>query len=274
MADLMAHETKGPAAVVDHKKDGVRIDASTHSATLAANTDIRQHYPILSAALPHDEKTIGSDLLQRTRCPYFHDMQSACNKRAPGLGCDAIMGQNQPHAIIGASEECIAVHPSDMAVAMVALGAQVETALTKDGGRILPVDALHRLPGSTPHIDHQLRKGERVMSVVLPKPAERQLYRVMRDRSSGTDVSISIAITFDLELDHFMNIRIGLGGVAHKPWRAARAEEVLEGKAPSPKLFAKAAHAELAEARGYGHNDFKNPMMRELIVDTLSEMTR
>jgi xanthine dehydrogenase YagS FAD-binding subunit len=290
LVDLMKHEIERPDALVDVSRlpheaieqmdDGLRIGAAVTNSALAGDPLIREHYPLLSTALLsgatmqlRNRATTGGNFLQRTRCQYFYDTQRACNKREPGTGCDAIGGLNRFHAILGASEQCIAVHPSDMAVAMVTLGAHVETMMAEGGGRTLPVDALHRLPGDTPHIDHQLRHGELITHVLLPKAAKHQLYRKVRDRSSYAFAVVSIGIAFDLEEGHFMNIRIGLGGVAHKPWRAARAEEVLEGKAPSPELFAEAADAELAEAKGYGHNDFKIPLMRRLIIASLGEMT-
>ncbi|MCO6391172.1 xanthine dehydrogenase family protein subunit M [Aliihoeflea aestuarii] len=290
LIDLMKHEIEQPDALVDVSRlpheaieetgDGVRIGAAVTNSALAGDPIIRERYPLLSTALLsgatmqlRNRATTGGNFLQRTRCQYFYDTQRACNKREPGSGCDAVGGLNRFHAILGASEQCIAVHPSDMAVAMVALGAHVETALGEGSGRTLPADALHRLPGDTPHIDHQLRHGELITHVVLPKAAEHQLYRKVRDRSSYAFAVVSIGVAFDLLEGNFMNVRIALGGVAHKPWRAARAEEILEGKAPSPELFAKAADAELAEARGYGHNDFKIPLMRRLIIASFGEMT-
>lgn len=278
--DMLVDVSRLPHEEIEQTEEGLRIGAAVTNSALAADPVVRKSYPLLSTALLsgatmqlRNRATTGGNFLQRTRCQYFYDTQRACNKREPGSGCDAIGGLNRFHAILGASENCIAVHPSDMAVAMVALGADIETMLPEGGGRTLPADGLHRLPGTTPHIDHQLRQGELITHVVLPKGAKHQLYRKVRDRSSYAFAVVSIGIAFDLLEGHFMNIRVGLGGVAHKPWRAARAEEVLEGKAPSPELFAKAADAELAEAKGQGDNDFKIPLMRRLIIASLTEMT-
>ncbi|MCO6386827.1 xanthine dehydrogenase family protein subunit M [Aliihoeflea sp. 40Bstr573] len=290
LVDLMKHEIERPETLVDvsrlpheeieQTESGLRIGAAVTNSALAADAVVREKYPLLSTALLsgatqqlRNRATTGGNFLQRTRCQYFYDTQRACNKREPGSGCDAIGGLNRFHAILGASENCIAVHPSDMAVAMVALGADAETVLPQGGVRTIPADALHRLPGDTPHIDHQLAQGELITHVVLHKAPQYQMYRKVRDRSSYAFAVVSIGIAFDLLEGHFMKIRIAFGGVAHKPWRAARAEEVLEGKAPSRALFEEAADAELAEAKGQGDNDFKIPLMRRLIVASLTEMT-
>jgi xanthine dehydrogenase YagS FAD-binding subunit len=261
---------------IEQSEKGVRIGAAVAAGTIAGDPLIGRKYRLLheTALQSHAHATLADDFLERTHCKYFHDRRAACNKREPDTGCDAIDGFNRFHAILGASDECIAVSPSQMAVALVALGAQVETSLPNGGGRILPADAVHRLPGRTPQIDHQLRPGERITHFVLPRAAQYQTYRRVTDPASDDVTAVSVAIAFDLEMDHFMNIRIGLGGVAHKPWRAARAEEVLEGKAPSLDLFAQAADAELAEAKSFGHNEFKIPLARKLLLAGLGQMTR
>lgn len=290
LVDLMKHEIDAPEALVDVSRlphgeieetaEGLRVGAAVTNTALASDPLVREKYPMLSKALLsgatvqlRNRATTGGNLLQRTRCQYFYDTTRACNKRAPGSGCDALGGLNRFHAILGASEDCIAVHPSDMAVAMVALGAEIETMLPEGKQRTLPVEALHRLPGNTPHVETQLRPGELITHVVLPKSRGHQHYRKVRDRSSYAFAVASIGVAFDLLEGHFFNIRIALGGVAHKPWRAARAEAMLEGEAPQAALHGEAARAELAEARGRGHNDFKIALVERLMVGVLSEMT-
>jgi xanthine dehydrogenase YagS FAD-binding subunit len=291
LLDLMKLEIEAPRHLIDVNglgfdrieptlEGGLRIGALVRNTDLAADPRIRRDYGVLSRALLagasgqlRNMATTAGNLLQRTRCPYFYDPNMPCNKRKPGSGCAALGGYSRQLAVIGGSEACIATHPSDMAVAMRLLDAVVETVRTDGASRSIPIAELHRLPGDTPHIDHQLAQGELITHVVLHKAQEFQMYRKVRDRSSYAFAVVSIGIAFDLLEDHFLRIRIGLGGVAHKPWRAARAEEVLEGKAPSRALFEKAADAELAEATGQGENDFKIPLMRRLIVASLTEMT-
>jgi xanthine dehydrogenase YagS FAD-binding subunit len=242
---------------------------------------IRRDYPVLSSALLsgatqqlRNKATTGGNLLQRTRCQYFYDTARACNKREPGSGCDALDGLNRFHAILGASENCIAVHPSDMAVAMAALGAVVVTR-KRDGteGRI-PVTELHRLPGDRPDLDHVLDEGELIVAVELPaSPPRLQSYRKVRDRSSYAFAVLSAAIALDLEDGHMRNLRIALGGVAHKPWRATKAEAMLEGKMPEAALFMEALEQEMADAEGHGHNNFKKILAPRVVVAMLRELT-
>lgn len=291
LIDLMKHQIETPDVLVDvtragmdrieERGDAVLIGSQVSNTDLASHPLIRRDYPVLSSALLsgatqqlRNKATTGGNLLQRTRCQYFYDTARACNKREPGSGCDALDGLNRFHAILGASENCIAVHPSDMAVAMAALGAVVVTR-KRDGteGRI-PVTELNRLPGDRPDLDHVLDEGELIVAVELPaSPPRLQSYRKVRDRSSYAFAVVSAAIALDLEDGHMHNLRIGLGGVAHKPWRATKAEAMLEGKMPEAALFMEALEQEMADAEGHGHNDFKKILAPRVVVAMLRELT-
>ncbi|MBV6651810.1 MAG: xanthine dehydrogenase family protein subunit M [Hoeflea sp.] len=291
LIDLMKHQIETPDVLVDvtragmdrieERGDAVLIGSQVSNTDLASHPLIRRDYPVLSSALLsgatqqlRNKATTGGNLLQRTRCQYFYDTARACNKREPGSGCDALDGLNRFHAILGASENCIAVHPSDMAVAMAALGAVVVTR-KRDGteGRI-PVTELHRLPGDRPDLDHVLDEGELIVAVELPaSPPRLQSYRKVRDRSSYAFAVVSAAIALDLEDGHMRNLRIALGGVAHKPWRATKAEAMLEGKMPEAALFMEALEQEIADAEGHGHNDFKKILAPRVVVAMLRELT-
>jgi xanthine dehydrogenase YagS FAD-binding subunit len=291
LIDLMKHQIETPDVLVDvtrggmdrieERGDAVLIGSQVSNTDLASHPLIRRDYPVLSSALLsgatqqlRNKATTGGNLLQRTRCQYFYDTARACNKREPGSGCDALDGLNRFHAILGASENCIAVHPSDMAVAMAALGAVVVTR-KRDGteGRI-PVTELHRLPGDRPDLDHVLDEGELIVAVELPaSPPRLQSYRKVRDRSSYAFAVLSAAIALDLEDGHMRNLRIALGGVAHKPWRATKAEAMLEGKMPEAALFMEALEQEMADAEGHGHNNFKKILAPRVVVAMLRELT-
>ncbi|GAB5461036.1 FAD binding domain-containing protein [Hoeflea alexandrii] len=291
LIDLMKHQIETPDVLVDvtragmdrieERGDAVLIGSQVSNTDLASHPLIRRDYPVLSSALLsgatqqlRNKATTGGNLLQRTRCQYFYDTARACNKREPGSGCDALDGLNRFHAILGASETCIAVHPSDMAVAMAALGAVVVTR-KRDGteGRI-PVTELNRLPGDRPDLDHVLDEGELIVAVELPaSPPRLQSYRKVRDRSSYAFAVVSAAIALDLEDGHMRNLRIALGGVAHKPWRATKAEAMLEGKMPEAALFMEALEQEMADAEGHGHNDFKKILAPRVVVAMLRELT-
>lgn len=219
--------------------------------------------------------TVAGNLLQRTRCAYFYDTACRCNKRTPGAGCDAIEGFTRMHAILGTSPSCIAVHPSDMAVALAALEATVE-ARWPVGARHINFEDFHLLPGQTPQRETSLAQGELITAIILPPlpMARRSLYVKVRDRSSYAFALVSVAATIALEGEAIGDIRIALGGVAHKPWRARLAEENLLGAPANTASFRRAAELELAQARGYGHNDFKIELARRTIVDTLEQLTR
>src|SRR5690606_27815914 len=244
---------------------GLWIGAMVTNSALAADAEVRSRYPVVAQAVLagasgqlRNKATVGGNLLQRTRCSYFQDLARPCNKRAPGSGCSALQGFNRMHAVLGASEACIAAHPSDMAVGMTAIGGRVETLEGSGAARSVPLTDLHRLPGETPQIETILKPGEMITAVVLdPPPAGRQLYRKVRDRASYAFGLVSVAVAGD---------QAALGAVAHKPWRAAAAEAALKAGA-SP---AEAAAAELAPARGRGGNDFKIPLARRLLAAALA----
>jgi xanthine dehydrogenase YagS FAD-binding subunit len=254
-----------PLAQIEETADGsLRIGAMASNSDAAADRRVRTRYPVLSQALVagasaqlRNKATIGGNLMQRTRCAYFYDPAKPCNKRQPGAGCGALGGDARANAILGASEACVAVHPSDMAVALSALEARVETVSPAGAARTLAIDDVHRLPGETPHVESNLAPGELVTAVVLPPPPEgRQEYRKVRDRASYAGGLFSLALAGE---------RMALGAVALKPWRAAKAEAALAAGA-SP---ADAAAAELADARGLGRNDFKITLARRVMVDAL-----
>jgi xanthine dehydrogenase YagS FAD-binding subunit len=242
----------------------LRIGAVVSNTAAASDRRVRTRYPLLTQALVagasaqlRNKATVGGNLMQRTRCGYFYDPAKPCNKREPGAGCSALGGDARANAILGASEACVATHPSDMAVALSALDTRVETVTPAGATRTIPIDELHRLPGDAPHIETSLAPGELVTAVVLPPPPEgRQQYRKVRDRASYAGGLFSLALAGD---------RLALGMVALKPWRAAKAEAALAAGA-SP---AEAAEAELAPARGTGRNDFKITLARRVITDAL-----
>jgi xanthine dehydrogenase YagS FAD-binding subunit len=217
--------------------------------------------------------TTAGNLLQRTRCVYFQNVDMPCNKRRPGSGCSAIGGYTRYHAILGASEHCIAVHPSDMAVAMVALDATV-VVLGPSGERRIPLVDFHRLPGDEPDRDTVLRHGELITAVALPALplAAHSLYRKVRDRRSFAFALVSVAAALQVRDGAVEDVRIAFGGVAHKPWRARRAEETLRGQPATPEQFARAADAELSSAQPQPGNAFKVKMLRNTLVATLQEL--
>jgi xanthine dehydrogenase YagS FAD-binding subunit len=217
--------------------------------------------------------TTGGNLLQRTRCVYFQDVTTPCNKREPGSGCSALEGYNRDHAILGASEHCVATHPSDMAVAMVALDAVVRTQ-GPDSGRTIPLTELHRLPGEQPQRDTVLEHGELITAIDVPPLgfAANSRYRKVRDRASYAFALVSLAAALDVVDGAVRDVRIALGGVAHKPWRATTAEEVLRGAPATEDSFRSAAEAELADARPLAGNAFKIPLARNVIVRTLLDL--
>ncbi|HET8728500.1 MAG TPA: xanthine dehydrogenase family protein subunit M [Alphaproteobacteria bacterium] len=261
---------------------GVRIGAAVRNSDLAADPMIRAGYPVLSRALLagasgqlRNLATTGGNLLQRTRCVYFQDVTTPCNKRQPGTGCSAIDGYTRYHAILGASEHCVAVHPSDMAVAMVALEAAV-VVLGRDGERSIPLADFHRLPGEEPHRDTVLEHGELIVAVDLPELpfAARSTYRKVRDRASYAFALVSVAAALDVGDGVVRDARIALGGVAHKPWRAVRAESTLRGMPATVDSFRRAADAELADARPLRDNAFKVLMARNTLVAVLRDLTQ
>ena len=217
-------------------------------------------------------RCVIGNLLQRTRCPYFCDTTKPCNKRVPGSGCAALAGLNRMNAVLGVSDDCIAAHASDMAVAMTALDAQVETAAPDGASRTIAIDALYRPPGNTPHIETVLAPGELIRSVRLPPPPPgRQVYRKVRDRASFAFALVSVAAVVARDQDRVRSARVAFGGLSYKPWRSAEAEAALVGSALTRASFDQAGVAALRNARGYGHNDFKIPLARRTLRATLAD---
>lgn len=290
LLDLMKVDVERPVHLVDISRlpmraieetpeGGLRIGAQMPNADVAADHRVRTRYPVLSAALLagasgqlRNKASIGGNLLQRTRCPYFYDTGADCNKRSPGSGCAAIGGFNRVHAILGASDACIAVHPSDMAVALVSLDAEVELLAADETARRVPIGEFHRLPGDTPHIETVLRPGELITAVILrPPPPGRQVYRKVRDRASYEFALVSVAAILSLDADTIAEARLALGGVAHKPWRSREAEAVLMGRPATMASFRAAADAAMAGATGHGHNEFKIELAKRTLCRTLAQ---
>ncbi|NML46694.1 xanthine dehydrogenase family protein subunit M [Ramlibacter sp. G-1-2-2] len=293
LLDLMKLQVETPVHLVDINRigldriedlpgGGLRIGTMVRNSDLAADPRVRQRYPVLSRALLagasaqlRNKATTGGNLLQRTRCYYFYDTSKPCNKRTPGSGCSAIGGFNRIHAIVGASDQCIAVHPSDMAVAMRALDAQVETVSPQGQRRVIPIADFHRLPGSTPNVETELQPGDFITAVSLPPPPPGvQLYRKVRDRASYAFALVSVAAIVDAQGGTVRNARLAFGGLAHKPWRVPQAEQALANVPAAPQSYDAAASAVLAGARGQGHNDFKIPLLRRVLAGVLGEATR
>lgn len=289
LLDLMKLEVMTPDALVDITRldldgtepegDGLRIGALVRNSDLAADPRIRRDYPVLSRALLagasgqlRNMATTGGNLMQRTRCPYFYDRRTPCNKREPGTGCSAIGGITRNLAILGASEHCIATYPGDMAVALRALDAEIQ--IEGPNPRRVPLAGFHRLPGDTPQIETVLQPGEIVTAVILPAPAGgEQRYRKVRDRASYAFALVSVAAVVAMENGRIARAALAFGGVAAKPWREPEAEALLTGEAPSDALFNRVAETVLAPARGWGGNDFKIPLLRRTLVATLRDAT-
>jgi xanthine dehydrogenase YagS FAD-binding subunit len=292
LVDLMKLGVMEPEVLVDVRRltpdsieelpdGGVRIGAAVTNSDLAADRTIRSRYPVLSQALLSGASgqlrnlaTTGGNLLQRTRCVYFYDTTTPCNKRQPGSGCSAIEGHNKNHAILGASEHCVATHPSDMAVAMAALDAFV-LVQGHDGERRIPIEELHRLPGGEPQRDTTLEHGELITAVDLPPLAfaSNSKYRKVRERASYAFALVSVAAALDVEDGTVRDVRLALGGVAHKPWRATKVEEALRGELANEANFRAAADIELEDAEPLRENAFKVPLARNVIVRTLLELS-
>src|SRR4051794_30681209 len=268
-----------PHAEIEETADGaLRIGAAVRNSDLAVHPAVRERYPVLSQALLagasgqlRNLATVGGNLLQRTRCPYFQDVTKPCNKRRPGSGCPARDGEHRNLAILGHSEHCVATHPSDMAVALAALGATVHVHTTQ-GERSHPMPGLHRLPGDEPERDTELGPGDLITAVELGAPAPRSLYRKVRDRASFAFAVVSVAAAVEVEDGVIRRPRIAIGGVAHAPWRARAAERALEGAPAGDDAFAAAAEAELAQAQPLRDNAFKVPLTRNVLVATLREV--
>jgi xanthine dehydrogenase YagS FAD-binding subunit len=279
--DLLVDVARLPYGEIEPTADGgVRIGATVRNSELAADRTIRTRYPVLAQALLSGASgqlrnlaTTGGNLLQRTRCVYFQDVSKPCNKRAPGSGCPAREGYHRSLAILGTSEACIATHPSDMAVALAALDAVVHVQ-GASGERTIPLVAFHRLPGDEPQHDTVLQHGELITAVELPPMpfAVRSHYRKVRDRASFAFALVSVAAALDIADGVVRDVRIALGGVAHKPWRATAAEAALRGAPATEESFRHAAEAELAAAVPLRENAFKVPLARNVIVRTLLDL--
>ncbi len=261
---------------------GLRIGALVPNSDLAYHPLVAQRYPMLASAILagasqqlRNMASTGGNLLQRTRCAYFYDTATPCNKREPGSGCSARNGLNRMHAILGTSESCIATHPSDMCVALAALDATVHVAGPADERAIAFAD-FHRLPGTTPQRDTNLQPDEIVTAVELPAQgfAKNYTYLKIRDRLSYAFALVSVAAALELDGDMIKEARLALGGVAHKPWRDTSAEAALRGQAATPAAFTKAADLVLRDAKGFAHNAFKIELARKVIVRALTQAAR
>jgi len=271
------------SAIEELPNGGLRIGAMASNTAVGTDPLVRQRYRVLSEALLNgattqlrNMATVGGNLLQRTRCYYFTDPAFAhCNKRDPGSGCDAIDGHNRIHAILGASPQCIATHPSDMAVALAALDAVVHLQ-GPDGERQVPLVDFHRLPEDRPDVDTVLRPGELITAVELPPMpfARNSHYLKVRDRASYAFALVSVAVAVDLDDGKLRDLRIALGGVAHKPWRVPDAEAILRGQAPTAELLARAGEAAVDGAQAYAHNGFKIELARRAVVRALQTVIR
>jgi xanthine dehydrogenase YagS FAD-binding subunit len=293
LLDLMKLQVETPSNLVDINRlpldkieetpdGGLRIGALVRNSDLAADARVRQRYSVLSRALLagasaqlRNKATTGGNLLQRTRCYYFYDVTKPCNKRNPGSGCAALAGFNRIHAILGTSEHCIATHPSDMAVAMRALDASVETVNPQGETKAIPIAEFHRLPGRTPEIETSLKPGEIITAVKLPPPPQGvQFYRKVRDRASYAFALVSVAAIIDSTNGRIRSARLAFGGLAHKPWRVAQAEQRLTDAPANTVTFNAAANTVLEGARGFGGNDFKIALTRRTLHGVLAEMTK
>ena len=269
----------GLDAIEDSNDGGLRIGALVRNSDLAADARVRERYPVLSRALLagasgqlRNKATTGGNLLQRTRCYYFYDTAMPCNKRQPGSGCAAIGGYNRIHAIVGASDACIATHPSDMAVAMRVLDAVIHTVMPSGEERAIAIADFYRLPGNTPHIETALRSGELITHVTLPPPPPgRQVYRKVRDRASYAFALVSVAAIVEQDGDRLLGGRVAFGGVAAMPWRDDALEASLSGTATDEASLRAIAEGALPGAKGYGHNDFKVTLARRTLGAVLIE---
>ncbi len=290
LIDLMKYEVERPTRLIDISHlplksveatadGGVRIGALVPNSDLAYHTLIESRYPLLASAILagasqqlRNMASVGGNLLQRTRCSYFYDVVTPCNKRSPGSGCSARDGINRGHAILGTSDACIATHPSDMCVALAALDATVNVT-GPDGHRSIPFADFHRLPGDQPQQDTNLGPQEIVTAVELPVkgfPAHYS-YLKIRDRLSYAFALVSVAAAMDIDGGTIVDARLALGGVAHKPWRDAAAESALRGQKAVPEAFGRAADILLRDARGFAHNSFKIDLARRAIIRTLTQ---
>ncbi|MFG1874423.1 FAD binding domain-containing protein [Sphaerisporangium sp. NPDC049003] len=291
LVDLMRLGVVSPGALVDVTRiaadaieetpgGGLRVGAAVRNGDLAAHPLVRRRYPMLAQAVLsgasgqiRNMATVGGNLLQRTRCSYFQDVTKPCNKRSPGSGCPARAGDHRNLAILGHSESCVATHPSDMAVALAALGAVVHVE-GREGPKSVPMPGLHRLPGDEPERDTVLEPGDLITAVELPALpfAARSRYRKVRDRASFSFAVVSVAAALEVSGGVVRDCRVALGGVAHVPWRAEAAEAALRGAPATEAEFARAADAELTRARPLPLNGFKVPLARNVLIRVLADL--
>lgn len=289
LVDLMRETIERPATVIDvtalpasideTQDGGLTIGAAARNTAVAEHRLVRERYPVLARAILsgasgqiRNMATVAGNVLQRTRCTYFYDDEGArCNKREPGQGCDAVGGFNRIHAVLGASEACVATHPSDMCVALAALDAEVQLQ-GPDGTRNVPLTDFHRLPEDRPDLDTNMRPGELITAINVPRPIGPSAYRKVRDRASFAFALVSVAASLKLEGGQVADVRLAMGGVAHKPWRALRAEAALRGRPATAESFAAAAAAELAAARPLEHNAFKIELAQRTVVAVLTQL--
>lgn len=293
LVDLMRMDVEQPSRLIDVSRlsldrieetttGGLRIGALVRNTDIAYHAVVERRYPMLSSAILagasqqlRNMASAGGNLLQRTRCMYFYDVATPCNKRTPGTGCSAIEGFSRMNAILGTSEDCIAVHPSDMCVALAVLEADVHVAGPR-GDRVIAMADFHRLPGNTPQRDTNIERDELVTAIELPPRgfAANHTYLKVRDRLSYAFALVSVAVGLELEGGTVKEARFALGGVAHKPWRNAQAEASLRGRPAEEAAFSEAADIVLREAKGFAHNTFKIDLARRALVRALSQAAR
>ena len=285
LVDLMKIDVLTPDTVVDVRHlglssidvsdDGISIGATVTNSQLAWHPIVRDRFPVLSEAILsgattqiRNMATVAGNILQRTRCPYFRDVHASCNRRQPGSGCDALDGFNRGHAVLGVSEHCIATHPSDMCVALVVLDAVVQTMRADGTARTIPFHDFHLVPGDTPNVEVALEHGELITHIVIPhlSAARRSHYLKVRDRASYEFALVSAAVVLDLDGDTIRTARLGLGGIATKPWRATEAEHTLIGRKARDDTFRDSAEVALAGAVAREHNHFKIELAKRAIV--------
>jgi xanthine dehydrogenase YagS FAD-binding subunit len=290
LVDLMKRGVTSPEKLIDitglplnkieKKGDSISIGALALNSDVARHDLVLKYLPLLSQALHagaspqiRNMATVGGNMLQRTRCGYFYDLTMPCNKRTPNSGCGAMEGYNRMHAIFGASAKCIAVHPSDMCIALVALNAVVQVSNGKTK-RSIPFADFHRLPGNNPEKDNTLLNGELITSIDIPvnKFEKHSLYTKIRDRQSYAFALVSVAVAMEMDGKKIKDIRLAMGGVAHKPWRLTTAEQYLKGKDATLSNFTQAATLAMKEARGYGQNNFKLKLAPNTIIQTLQQV--
>jgi xanthine dehydrogenase YagS FAD-binding subunit len=292
LLDLMKVEVEKPTHLIDVSRlplkdiadagdGGLTIGAMVTNTDLAADKRVMERYPMLTRAIVNgasaqlrNQASTGGNLLQRTRCPYFYDVSKPCNKRMPGSGCSALQGINRMNAVLGGSDACIAVHPSDMAVAMMALDAKIETKGGSKGGRTIAIAELYRKPEGSPERDTNLEPGELITSVILPPaPPGRQTYRKVRDRASYAFALVSVAAILDIDDERKVrSARLALGGVGTMPWRAREAEQGMAGAVVGDKTFATAGALAVEGAQGHGGNDFKIPLAQRTIARAFTDL--